>query len=269
MQEEIKKLKLEVATLQRQRDSLEKETEKLQDDILFLQDKLKEAKVLTARQKKQCDEMLPYREIIGKEIEIKKNELEEYKKQALQEKTKIEELTKASRKNDIDFKALNQQRTDAIAKKEQELDIRQAEIEDNLFAIDKERQKTEIGRATLASDMVKVNEKLKEATKILNQLAKDKDKSDQKKAELNQREAKISLNEKQTSDRMAETDAIFVLIAKDKALILEENKAILIQRRLLREKELSIEDDRLHLFSQQEAFKLAITEAKKKWQMPK
>lgn len=268
-QEELKQLKSEGFTLTRIKSALEKDLETLKDDILFTQDKLKESKVLTARQRKQRDEMLPYRELIEKEINEKKKELEEYKRIALVEKTFAEEAYRASLKNDIDFKKQNQQRLNGIAQKEKDLDIRQEEIEDNLLALDKERAKTEQERGSLANEMAKVKEKLEEMTKMIREITKDRVKIDKKKEELNEREAQTVIKEQLAEKKNTTIDGIILVLNKEKLVIIEENKAILIQKRLLSEQQKNIDDDRIHLSSQQTAFSLAVREARKKWQMPK
>lgn len=263
--EDIKRLRLEITTLERKRDALNAELGELGENIRYSTKKIEEFKVFEKRQKKQCDEMLPYREMIQKEIDSKKKELEILESSVLKMKTKEEEMAKARQKNEWDFVKENQQRIHYLGIREEKLTATKREYEVLTDKLNKEIETYGEKTKTLNGEIFLWQERHKEFDKKSQGLLDEEARMETKGKELDKREQYISGSEAKTREKEAQVEGIFKQIDEEKTLLKRENESILIQKKLLNEQQKSIDDDRTHLYSQQEAFKLAVREAKRRW----
>jgi chromosome segregation ATPase len=224
-----------------------------------------ELEIYIARMTQQYNEMLGYRENIQAEIDVKSNELRQLKDKIVKIKTDVETAEQAQKKAKDDFLTDNKAWIEQLKSKEKELSDKEQAILLSITEFEKIKAEIE-GHVKENSNILAQINKEREELNRENLTFQTKCREIVKKtAELDDRETRIVSGENKILERYKSIADWGVAMRKFEDKLKIDQLEVIGQKKLLDEQRKDIESDRLRLQSQQEAFKLAVMEAKRRW----
>jgi uncharacterized protein (DUF3084 family) len=226
-----------------------------------------EKEVYSLRMEKQYDEMLSYRAIIQEEIEIKKSELKKLEETLVESRTTVENAIKESGQLKKTFESDNKTWTEGLLEKEVKLVQKQKDIYDQIEKLQTAFYGLEIEKDVLANLKKTLDAKQQTIDGEREEFNAKTVEFAHKEEELAAREQGIAEKENAIENKNKEIAQSFLLFVNDKNRLAVELLAVEEQKKLFESKQKDLENEKIKLASQQEAFKLAVVEAKRKWQM--
>ena len=226
-----------------------------------------ERQIYIDRMRKQYDDMLNYHTTIQEQIDVKQKELKTVELQLVKVQEAVEKTVKDHQtlREKHDFETRDW--SDQLAAKDKRLVDQEDALRISVGEF--EQLKTEIDNKVVENSVLLVKIQNERALNELEAIKIDQEYANitAKTANLAQREAKIVENEAKITEKFS------VITAKEAELALLES-GLKLERASIEAQKIQFEDqqkqidaDRNHLYSQQEAFRLAVREAKSRWQM--